>query len=230
MNVAVVTGASSGIGLEIAKRLVALRYKVYAIARDFKKTEFNNELFLKRECDLTDKKMLLALAKELKKQDLKILVNSAGIGYFAPCEEIKVENIEKMIALNLTAAILLSREFLRVLKKNRGFIFNINSISGLKPSPFGSVYGATKAALRHFGNSLFEEGRKSGLKVISINPDITKTPFFDNLHFKESDDPLSYIEPSCIANIVEDILNAREGTVITDITIQPQKFKIEKKI
>ena len=230
MNVAVVTGASSGIGLEIAKRLVTLGYKVYAIARDFKKTEFNNELFLKRECDLTDKKMLLALAKELKKQNLKILVNSAGIGYFAPCEEIKVENIEKMIALNLTAAILLSREFLRVLKKNRGFIFNINSISGLKPSPFGSVYGATKAALRHFGNSLFEEGRKSGLKVISINPDITKTPFFNNLHFKESDDPLSYIEPSCIANIVEDILNAREGTVITDITIQPQKFKIEKKL
>ncbi len=134
-----------------------------------------------------------------------------------------------MINLNLTAPLLLSRYFLRDLKKNSGYIFNINSISGVEPAPFGAVYGATKAGLKHFSTSLFKEARKSGLKVININPDITKTPFFDNLHFKESNNPLSYIAPQDIAQIIEDILSLREGTVITDITIQPQKFQIQKK-
>ena len=67
------------------------------------------------------------------------------------------------------------------------------------------------------------------MKVININPDITKTPFFDDLNFKYSDNPLSFIEPNDIALIIKDILSLRDGTVITDITIQPQQFQIEKK-
>lgn len=229
MKNAVVTGASSGIGLEIAKRLISLKFKVYAVARDFEKCGYKNDMFIEKSCDISDKKELSNFIEEIKKENVSILVNAAGVGFFAPHEEIKTKNIEKMISTNLTAPMLLAKGFLRSLKKNKGYIFNINSISGLKPSPFGSVYGATKAALRHFGDSLFEEGRKNGLKVLNINPDITKTPFFDNLHFKESKDPLSYIEPSCIADIVQNCIEAREGTVMTDITIQPQKFKIEKR-
>lgn len=229
MKSAIVTGASSGIGLACVKKLVELNYQVYGIARDFSKTDLQHENFIPIPCDLSDKHALLQLEQKISKENLSVLVHSAGIGFFAPHEEIKVEHIEKMIAVNLTAPLLLSKLFLRALKKNSGYILNINSISGLKPSFFGCVYGATKAGLMHFGTSLFEEARKSGLKVININPDITKTPFFDTLHFKESEDPLSYIEPSCIADIAAYVLSLREGTVITDITVQPQKFKIEKK-
>ena len=65
--------------------------------------------------------------------------------------------------------------------------------------------------------------------MVNINPDITKSPFFDELHFENSQDPLSYIEPNDIAKIVEEIINKRVGTVITDITIEPQIFKLGKK-
>jgi short-subunit dehydrogenase len=123
---------------------------------------------------------------------------------------------------------LITKSFLRALKRNRGYIFNICSISGIKSAPFGAVYGATKAGLRHFGKSLFLEARKSGLRVVNINPDITDTPFFNDLNFKPSNDPLSYIKPQSIANLIEEILG-KDELVVTDITIEPQLFKIEKR-
>ncbi len=228
MKKAVVTGASSGIGQEIAKKLLSLNYKVIGIARDFKKCDIADDNFEIHQNDLSDKKSLHQLLEKLKKEDISILVNSAGFGIISPHEEISVKDIEDMVYLNLTTPLILTKLFLRKIKKNRGHIFNICSISGIKSAPFGAVYGATKAGLRHFGNSLFEESRKSGTKVISINPSITDTSFFKNLHFEPTDDPLSYIKPNCIAEIIEEILNKREGTVITDITIDTQLFKIEK--
>ncbi len=226
---ALVTGASSGIGKEITKKLLSLNYEVLAVGREFNKCDIKDKNFTVYTCDLSDAKSVHIFLESIKKEDISVLVNSAGVGYFALHEELSIKNIEKMIYLNLTTPLLLSKTFLRVLKKNRGYIFNICSISGIKQAPFGAVYGATKAGLRHFSSSLFSESRKSGLKVVSINPDITNTNFFQNLNFFPSDDPLSYIKPECIAEIIEDILNKREGTVISDVTVEPQIFKLGKK-
>lgn len=223
INKALVTGASSGIGLACVKKLLSLDYEVYGMARDFSKCDIKDDNFTPIMIDLTKEK------NYPKIKDLSIMIHSAGLGHFAPHEELKVSQIEEMIALNLTAPLLLSRHYLRELKQHSGFIFNINSISGIEPALFGATYGATKAGLSHFGTSLFKEARKSGLKVININPDITKTAFFDDLHFQASDDALAYIEPEDIAQTIEDVLKMREGTVITDITLQPQKFQIQKK-
>ena len=223
MKSALVTGASSGIGESIALKLLDLNYQVYGMARDFSTSAIVHKNFQKISLDLT------AEYNYPKIENLHILINSAGVGHFAPHEELSNKQIKQMIDLNLTAPLLLSKHYLRELKKSNGFIININSISGIQPAIFGAAYSASKAGLNHFGKSLFKEARKSGLKVININPDITKTPFFDELNFKNSDNPLSFIEPSDIANIIEDILNMREGTVITDLTIQPQLFQIEKK-
>ena len=158
------------------------------------------------------------------------MVNSAGVGVFGLHEEISIDNISYMIDLNLKAPLLLSRVFLRKLKESNGYIFNINSISALRPATHGCVYGATKAGLRHFGTSLFAESRKYGIKVVNISPDITKTEFFDDKNFTYSSDSECYIEPNDIALVIKDIINLRSGTVVTDIVIEPQKFKIEKKI
>jgi short-subunit dehydrogenase len=220
---ALITGASSGIGEACAIKLLSLGYQVYAIARDFSKSSISHSNFIPIEMDLTKRKDFPKI------ENLHLLIHSAGVGYFAPHEELSNKEIEEMISLNLTAPLLLSRFYLRSLKQHHGYIFNINSISGVEPALFGAAYGASKAGLSHFGTSLFKEARKSGLKVINIHPDITKTAFFDNLHFRESDDALAYIAPEDIADIIEDVLNKREGTVITDITIQPQKFQIQKK-
>jgi short-subunit dehydrogenase len=223
MKSALVTGASSGIGEAIALLLLDMDYEVYAMARDFKKSSINHKNYKKIEIDLTKDECFPKI------KNLHILVNSAGVGYFAPHEELSNKHIKEIIELNLTAPMLLCKFYLRELKNTKGYIFNINSISGIQPAIFGATYGASKAGLNHFSTSLFKEARKSGLKVININPDITDTPFFNTLNFKPTEDPLTYIEPSDIADIVEDVLSKREGTIMTDITVQPQKFQITKK-
>ena len=229
MKKALVSGASSGIGKEIAKKLLLNGYKVLGIGRDFAKCDIKDKDFYPLVCDLKDKKELHSFLQKYKKEDISILVNCAGFGKFAPHEEISISDIEDMVQVNLTTPLLLTKTFLRTLKKNRGYIFNICSISGIKQAPFGAVYGATKAGLRHFGSSLFLEARKSGIKVVNINPDITDTPFFEKLNFGVTNDPLGFIEPACIADIIEEVLNKKDGTVITDITVEPQLFKIDKK-
>ncbi|NUM82069.1 SDR family NAD(P)-dependent oxidoreductase, partial [bacterium] len=93
----------------------------------------------------------------------------------------------------------------------------------------GSAYAATKAGLKHFSDSLFEEVRKYGVKVTTILPDMTRTPFYDHLHFKEHDDAHSHITAECVADGVATILSQREGTVVTELIIRPQKHQIEKK-
>ncbi len=221
--IALVTGASSGIGQACVKKLLDLDYHVYGMARDFKKCKITHPHFTPIMIDLEKERTYPKIEK------LSLLIHAAGIGHFAPHEELSIAQIEQMIQLNLTAPLLLSRHYLRSLKKEEGMIVNIASISGQEPALFGATYGASKAGLIHFGTSLFKEARKSGLRVVNISPDITKTAFFDDLHFQESEDPLSYIEPEDIAQTLQELLSMRKGTVITDITIQPQKFKIQKK-
>lgn len=211
MQTAIVTGASSGIGKAICEYL-SKEYKVYKISR-------------RDGIDITDINSLEKL-EFLKDKNIKILVNCAGIGIFKPHEEIKTKDIQKLIDTNLTAPIVLTKLLLRTLKKNKGYIFNITSIEALRHSKFSALYTATKTGLRSFSMSLFEEVRKD-VKVISINPDITKTNFFDNLNFCHSDERDSYIDPQAIVNIINLALKTDE--IIEDITIRPKLVKITKK-
>ncbi|WP_200762221.1 SDR family oxidoreductase [Nitrosophilus alvini] len=230
MKTALVTGATSGIGEAIALKLLDMNYKVYGVARDFEKLTIEDENFIKVELDLSCTKTVNSVISDLNKHTLfDVLVNSAGFGLFGPYEDISVESLEQLIDTNLKAPLIITKLLLKNLKKTKGFIINISSIEAIKNSRFSAAYSATKAGLRHFSLSLFEEVRKSGVKVVSINPDMTKTPFYDELRFSTSKDPLSYITPKCISDTVEYILTAREGTVITDITLRPQIVKIEKK-
>lgn len=231
MKCAIVTGASSGIGLEIAKVLLNNNYKVYGLARDFSKTDLEHINFIKETCDITQTFLLEEKIKCIRsiENEIFILVNNAGVGYYGPHEEINTKKLHTMIATNLEAPIILTHLLLRDLKKNSGYIINISSITAKKASPIGCAYSATKAGLSHFSEGLFEETRKAGVKVIAIHPDMAKTEFYQNASFREGDLPESYITGECIANAVEVILNQREGTVLTDITIRPQKHMITKK-
>ncbi len=229
MKNAIVTGASSGIGLACAYKLLNMGYKVIGVSRDFSKCDCDHHNFVHVTCDLTQKEQMLALQHKIDKNNTFILINAAGVGHFAPHEELRIDQIEEIIALNLTAPLILTKLFLRPLKQNSGYIFNISSISAQQPAIFGAAYGASKAGLQHFGTSLFKEARKSGLKVINIAPDITNTPFFNTLHFRPTSDPQSFIEPEDIADIIAHTITMRPNTVITNITLEPQKFKLDKK-
>jgi short-subunit dehydrogenase len=229
MKKAVVSGASSGIGKAITKRLLKLGYGVIGISRNIKDDEFDSDNFEAIRVDLSDEKQTLELSWRLKKENIAILVNNAGIGRFAPHEELSQNDIIKMSFLNLTAPMLLSNALLRSLKKNGGYIFNITSIEATRASRFAGVYSATKAGLKTFGECLFEECRKSDLSITNIQPDMTQTNFYENLRFDVSNNEDEKLFADDIANTIEYILHLRKGAVVSECTIRGLKFGITKK-
>ena len=207
---AIVTGYSSGIGLAISNKLQENGYNIIKL-----QTRLENISDLEIE-----------VKNILKKNDIDLLVNCAGVGIFEPHEQISIKDIKHLIDINLTAPIILSNLLLRSLKKTQGKIINISSIEATKHSKFSALYTATKSGLRDFSLCLFEELRKSGVAITSINPDLTDTNFFNDLRFKPSKKSNCVLSSEQIANTVWDIINT--NGVITDITIRPQKFEILK--
>lgn len=229
MKTAVVTGASSGIGKEISKRLLTLGYKVIGISRSITKDDFENANFTPFQADLSHETATLSTCEYLKKEDVSMLINCAGFGRFEPHEELSLKTITEMMFVNLTAPILLTNTLLRDLKKNDGYLININSIEAIRASKFAALYSATKAGLKAFGDALFEETRKTGLSVININPDMTESSFYDDLRFETSSKEDEKLLASDIADAVEHILNMRKGAVVSDYTLRSLKFGITKK-
>ncbi len=229
MKLAVVTGASSGIGAAIASRLLTLGYKVIGISRTLDAAKFESENFLALNADLSNEKETLRLCETLKKENAFILINAAGFGRFEPHEELSAKTITNMTFLNLTAPMLLTNTLLRELKKNSGYLINVNSIEAIRASKFAGVYSATKAGLKAFGDSLFEETRRSGLSVTNINPDMTESSFYEELRFETSVKEDEKLLASDIADAVEHILKMRKGAVVSDYTIRSLKFGISKK-
>lgn len=235
MLAAIVTGASSGIGLEIAKTLLAADYAVYGLARDFGKTAYAHERFFKVACDVSVTSQLCRAVEDVRGrirasgETLHAVVNNAGIGYFGPHEHLKPAQLEAMVATNLQAPLILTQLTLRDIKASQGYIINVSSVTARKASTHGCAYAATKAGLSHFGLSLFDEIRKTGAKVVTIHPDMTQTAFYDQADFREGDDPESYITPECVAQAVRTVLSQPPGTVITELVIRPQKHQITRK-
>jgi len=224
----VVTGASSGIGKAICERLLSLEYEVVGISRTITTEHFNSSAFRAIQVDLSSEIETLKVSKKLKEEDVFILINAAGFGRFEPHEELNAATITEMTFLNLTAPMLLTNATLRDLKKNDGYLINVNSIEAIKASKFAGVYSATKAGLKAFSDSLFEETRKSGLSITNINPDMTESSFYDELRFKTSEKEDERLLATDIADAVEHILNMRKGAVISDYTIRSLKFGISK--
>ncbi len=209
--IGIVTGYSSGIGKAICEKL-----------------ENNNHLVIRLSSRLENKEELEKEVKEiLKTTQIDFLINCAGIGLFEPHEELNTKQIDNLIAINLTAPILLTNLTLRSLKQTKGIIINIASIEATRHSKFSALYTATKSRLRDFALALFEEVRKSGVRVTSINPDMTLTPFFDDLKFQPSSKEANHLLADEIADVVFDILLS--NIAITDITVRSQYFGIEKK-
>jgi len=224
MLTAVVTGASSGIGLEISKYFAENGYIVYGIGRNFR-YNYEHKNIIKKEFDLLKINDIPNIIKEIK-GDVKVLVNCAGVGYFAPHEQLNIKKIHQMTTLNIEVPMILSQLLLRKLKATKGFIINIASVTAKKSNTYGCAYGATKAGIANFGQSLFDENRKYGLKVCTIFPDMTKTDFYRNTYFECADNEQAYIKPESIAAAVKFIIES--PSPVTEIVIRPQKHQIKK--
>jgi short-subunit dehydrogenase len=229
-KIALVTGSSSGVGLEISKKLIQLDYFVFGISRtvsnDFDKETNYEHIFLDLRNSKELEKVFLELSKRIDSVDLLIL--NAGVGLIGLHEELKIRSLEDMINLNLLAPILITRILLRKIKQSKGIIIFISSVTAKKNSPLASAYSATKAGLSQFGNSLFEEVRKSGVKIINISPDIIKTSFYKDLSIEEFPNEDSYLDVQVISETIEFILKM-PNAVFTEIQIEPNKKRIQRK-
>ncbi len=246
---AIVTGASSGIGREISRVLCEMGYEVFGIGRKFQGLDIEKEkpdgrhtdkgpvdafefagAFHPIVCDLLDTQVLVNLVKKLRaEKEIAILINNAGVGYYGLHEELAVHNLQAMLRTNLEVPMILTNLLLRDLKKRRGYIINISSVTAGQSNPHGCAYGATKAGLASFSKSLFDEARKYGIKVVTIQPDMTKTDLYRNADFCEGEEEASYLLPEEVAEAVRFVLSGREGMVVTELTLRPQLHRIRKK-
>ncbi len=224
MESVVITGASSGIGAALADFCISRGYHVLGVSR----TIADKEHLTAINCDLAQTGSIESiLSPYIKSHKVVGLINCAGFGRFEPHEELNTNTIEQMTAINLTAPMILSKLLLRSIKEHQGFIINITSIEATKSSKFSALYSATKSGLRAFGLALFEEVRKSGVQVVTINPDMTDTAFFNQLRFKPNEKAV--LDTQAIVESVQMILNLPKEATITELTIRPQQFKIDKK-
>ncbi len=228
---AILTGASSGIGCAISQRLTALGYEVFGIGRHFKEAaSFDDPSFHPIVCDVMDTQKLCGRVKMIAAEwPVHVLVNNAGVGYYGLHEELNPQKIRELVRTNLEAPMILTQQLLRHLKKQKGYVINVSSVTAGASNPHGCAYGATKAGLSSFSRSLFDETRKYGVKAVTISPDMTDTALYRNADFATGDEPESYLLPEEVADAVEYVLAQRDGLVVTELALRPQLHRIKRK-
>ena len=225
----VVTGASSGIGRAICRRLLEEGDLVVGIARDFSGSGLEHERFLPRVIDLSDLQALPMHLKTLLVDHPQIngLVCNAGRGRFGTLEQFSYDQIRDMMDLNFTSHAFLVRGYLPTLRRTGGDILFTGSEAALKGSQKGAVYCASKFALRGFAQALRQECASNNVRVSIVNPGMVSTSFFDDQDFRPGPDPANYILPEDVAEAVAMVLGARAGTVFDEINLSPLKRVIE---
>ena len=222
-KIALVTGASSGIGRAVSEALLQEGYEVDGIGRNFPDDTAPGVHRL--AYDLRDVAGLPAYLKAGLPGKLSLLANCAGVAFFGPHETLSPAEIHEMVTVNTEVPILLSGLFLRDLKET-----GISSITAKQSdNTHGCAYGATKAALTNFSLSLFAEIRKSGVRVITIHPDLTDTALYRNADFRPAEDPDCVLSPEEVAEAALFALKVREGMAVNDITLRPQRNRIVRK-
>ncbi|MGU3540481.1 oxidoreductase [Methylobacterium sp. A54F] len=190
---ALVTGATSGIGLETAKALRAAGYRVFGTSRKPAPDAGSGVGML--VCDITDDASVAdaveAVVRETGRIDL--LVNNAGFGISGAAEESSVAQAQALFDVNLFGIVRTARAVLPVMRSQKGGrIINISSVLGLIPAPFMALYGASKHAVEGYSESLDHEVRGQGIRVVLVEPAYTRTAFDRNMI--QSDAPLPIYE------------------------------------
>jgi uncharacterized protein len=174
-EVALVTGASSGIGAELAKQFSARGYEVILVARRAERLE---QLASKLPgpahviaCDLTNEAAGLADKVAGLGLQVDVLVNNAGFGTHGHFAEIDPQRDAEQVRLNCEAVVTLTHLFLPgMIERDRGGVITVASTAGMQPIPYETTYSATKAFARTFSDALSGELRGTGVRVMCVNP------------------------------------------------------------
>jgi uncharacterized protein len=185
---ALVTGASGGIGLEIARCLARDGYDLVLVARSGDKLQaLADELGGARvlAADLSDPGAAAKVAAEVPSVD--VLVNNAGVGDFGPFVDADLDRVLAMLQLNVVALTQLTRIYLPAMVERRsGRVLNVASTAAFQPGPLMAVYYATKAYVLSFSEALAEELRGTGVTVTALCPGPTRSGFQAAAEMEES--------------------------------------------
>ena len=194
MNIAIVTGASSGMGREFVLQLSSYVQvdEIWAIAR---RTHALEEL--KKEVKVPIRSISLDLCEEEsfsafqtllqeEKPDIKLLVNAAGFGKFGAYHKVSLEEDCRMIDLNCKALVIMTRLCLPYMKKG-SHVLQLDSLSAFQPVPYITTYGATKAFVLSYTRALGRELKDQGIRMMAMNPFWVKTEFFTHAFQSNTD-------------------------------------------
>ncbi|MEP1152215.1 MAG: SDR family oxidoreductase [Balneola sp.] len=226
-KIAIVTGASSGIGAEFSRDLVKKGATVYGLARSIDKLETIKEKlgnsFIPVQQDVTKSDELEKWATETFSDDHTpdILINNAGLGYFANVDDLKLEEWDNMLNVNLSGIFYLTRLIVPMMKKNDNIchIINISSVAGIMGNPQLSAYNATKYGLRGFSDALFKELRYDGIKVSCFFPGSIATNFFQAID--AVDQHPNMMNASDVSNTLIHVLETPDNFLINELIMRP---------
>ena len=189
-GVALVTGASSGIGRVTAQALRRVGYKVFGTSRKPMADAPDGISML--VCDVTDDESVQTAVDEImvRAGRIDLLVNNAGIGLLGGAEESSAGQARALFDVNVFGVLRMTNAVLPAMRRQRkGRIINISSILGLIPAPYNALYASTKHALEGYSESLDHEVRTQGIRVVLVEPGVTRTAFEENI--TRPDRPLS---------------------------------------
>jgi NAD(P)-dependent dehydrogenase (short-subunit alcohol dehydrogenase family) len=229
---AIVTGASSGIGLAIARMLGAEGHGLTVAARRPEKLEQAAERLRQEGYEVEHEAANLTSEEDVRRVverhrerfgRLDVLVNNAGVGFGAPVEETETKRLDMQLDLNLRAIVLFYRECAEMLKaagaEHRGaLVVNTASMAGKTGQAWLSIYSATKHGVVGFSNSMNKELGPAGVKSCALCPGFVDTPMTDFV--KQQVSPEDMIQPQDIAEVVRSLLRLSPACVVPELMFQ----------
>ncbi len=229
-----ITGASSGIGKELTLEFARKDETVIATSRRVNLIEnYKKELGEKEsnvipvELDISDLKSIESFYKKFSKEFfIAALINNAGVTSFKSAKEDSLEEIKRIIEVNLLGAIYSIKKVLpKMIEMNCGTIINILSVVTHKIFLGSSAYSASKAGLLAYTNSLREEIRENNIRIINIIPGATKTPIWNSSVLEKKSHRM--MSPEDIAKLVYYVYSIKSNLVTEEILIRPIQGDLE---
>ena len=228
--VAVVTGASSGLGTHFSRSLVDRGATVYGLARSTDKLESVREelgaSFRPISCDVRDEEEVADAFDTVRDESgrIDVLLNNAGLGQFGPVDDLPLEEWDVQMDTNVRGVFLCTREAVPTMREQNdesgfgGHIVNIASIAGLLGNPNLTAYNASKFGVRGFSEALMKEVRDDGIRVTCLYPGSVETDFFDVAGVDMTDNPL---QPEDVAATVMHVLESPANHLISEVVLRP---------
>ena len=235
-----ITGASEGIGRAFATRFARDGYEVTAVARNESRLqELISEIGEKHRhivADLTKSEDLNRVCDYIKTQGYDLLINNAGFGVTGKFRDTEIEKHVSVLRLNCEALMVLSHCFLQTAKSGDALI-NVSSVLAFIPTPYNSVYAATKAFVTSLTNSLWYEARSKGVYVMGLCPGLTRTEFqkrsgrekimYPPLVTQDPDDVVNYALKGLAKRKSPVIISGPKNSFISELSrFIPRKFLV----